>query len=66
MRNHTCLLVSLRHNHDWTRGNDGLGSTVEQQPIGKLVQQSCGEVQRAAFSQLTQPRPKPIRRCVCC
>ena len=52
--------ISLRHDHDWTRGNDELGSTVEQQPVGKLVQQSCGEVQHATFSQLTQPRPKPI------
>ena len=32
--------ISLRHDHDWTRGNDELGSTVEQQPVGKLVQQS--------------------------
>ena len=31
--------ISLRHDHDWTRGNDQLGSTVEQQPVGKLVQQ---------------------------
>ena len=46
--------ISLRHDHDWTRGNDELGSTVEQQPAGKLVQQSCGEVQHATFSQLTQ------------
>ena len=52
--------ISLRHDHDWTRGNDPLGSTVEQQPVGKIVQQSCGEVQRATFSQLTQPNPKPI------
>ena len=52
--------ISLRHDHDWTRGNDELGSTVEQQPVGKLVQQSCGEVQHATFSQPTQPRPKPI------
>ena len=52
--------ISLRHYHDWTRGNDELGSTVEQQPVGKLVQQSCGEVQQATFSQLTQPKPKPI------
>ena len=34
--------ISLRHDHNWTRGNDELGSTVEQQPVGKLVQQSCG------------------------
>ena len=52
--------ISLRHDHDWTRGNDELGSTVEQQPVGKIVRQSCGEVQRATFSQLTQPKPKPI------
>ena len=37
-----------------------MGSTVEQQPVGELVQQSCGEVQHATFSQLTQPKPKPI------
>ena len=65
MRMHTCHLdhhqrVSLGHDHDWTRGNDELGSTVEQQPVGKIVRQSCGEVQRATFSQLTQPKPKPI------
>ena len=52
--------ISLRHDHDWTRGNDELCSTVEQQPVGKIVRQSCGEVQRATFSQLTQPKPKPI------
>ena len=52
--------ISLRHDHDWTRGKVSLGSTVEQQPVGKLVQQSCGEVQQATFSQLTQPKPKPI------
>ena len=37
-----------------------MGSTVEQQPVGKLVQQSGGEVQHATFSQPTQPKPKPI------
>ena len=52
--------ISLRHDHDWTRGNDELGSTVEQQPVSKLVQQSCGEVQHETFSQPTQPKPKPI------
>ena len=52
--------ISLRHDHDWTRGNDELGSTVEQQQVGKLVQQSFGEVQHEAFSQPTQPKPKPI------
>ena len=52
--------ISLRHDHDWIKGNDELGSTVEQQPVGKVVRQSRGEVQHATFSQLTQPIPKPI------
>ena len=52
--------ISLRHDHDWTRGKVPLGSTVEEQPVGKLVQQSCGEVQHAKFSKPTQPKPKPI------
>ena len=52
--------ISLRHDHDWTRGNDQLGSTVEQQPVGKLVQQSFGEVQRVKLSKPTQSKPKPI------
>ena len=38
--------ISLRHDHNWTRGNDQLGSTVEQQPVAKLVQQSLGEAPR--------------------
>ena len=52
--------ISLRHDHDWTRGKVPLGSTVDQQPQGKVVRQSRGEVQHATFSQLTQPNPKPI------
>ena len=52
--------ISLRHDHDWTRGNDQLGSTVEQQPVGKLVQQSCGEVPRVKLSKPTQSKPRPI------
>ena len=36
--------ISLRHDHDWTRGNDEMGSTVEQQPVGKLVQSSTCNV----------------------
>ena len=51
--------ISLRHDHDWTRGNDELGSTVEQQPIGKIVRQSCGEVQRNVLPT-NQPKLKPI------
>ena len=65
--------ISLRHDQDWTKGNVQLGSTVEQQPHGKVVLHSRGEV--AALSQLTQPKPKPISdrsgqldgsQCVCC
>ena len=52
--------ISLRHDQDWTRGTVQVGSTVEQQPHGKVVLQSRGEVERATFSQLTQPIPKPI------
>ena len=53
--------ISLRHDHIWTRGHDQLGSTVDQQPEGKVVRQSREEVaRRAKFSQLTQPIPKPI------
>ena len=48
--------MSLRHDHNWTRGNDELDS------VGKLFQQSCGEVQHATFSQPTQQKPKPIDR----
>ena len=51
--------ISFRH--DWTRGEVPLGSTMDQQPEGKVVRQSRGEVsQHATLSQLTQPIPKPI------
>ena len=52
--------ISLKHDHNWTKGNDQSGFTVEQQPLGKVVRQSCGEVQHKTFSQPTQPKPKPI------
>ena len=52
--------ISLRHDHDWTGGNDELGSTVEQQPVSKLVQQSFGEAPRVKLSKPTQSKPKPI------
>ena len=54
------VLISLRHDHNWTRGNDQLGSTVEQQPVGKLVQQSFGEAPRVKLSKPTQSKPNPI------
>ena len=52
--------ISLRHDHNWTRGNDQLGFTVEQQPVGKLVQQSFGEAPRVKLSKPTQSKPNPI------
>ena len=52
--------ISLKHDHNWTRGNDQLGSTVEQQPVGKLVQQSLGETPRVKLSKPTQSKPNPI------
>ena len=51
---------SLRHDHNWTKGNDQLGSTVEQQPVRKLVQQSFGEAPRVKLSKPTQSKPNPI------
>ena len=52
--------ISLKHDHNWTKGNDQSGSTVEQQPVGKLVQQSFGEAPRAESSKPTQSKLNPI------
>ena len=46
--------ISLRHDLNWTRGNDDLGSTVELRPVGKLVQQSLGETVHFGSSKPTQ------------
>ena len=46
--------ISLRHDLNWTRGNDDLGSTVEHRPVGKLVQQSLGETVHFDSSKPTQ------------
>ena len=51
--------ISVKHDHDWTKGNYQLGSTVEHRPVGKLVQQSLGETLQAGSPKLTQ-FPKPI------
>ena len=51
--------ISLKHDLNWTKGNDQSGSTVEHQPVGKLVQQSLGETLQAGSSKPTQ-FPKPI------
>ena len=52
--------ISLKHDLGWTKGNDQSGSTVEHQPVGKLVQQSFGEAPRAESSKTTQSKPNPI------
>ena len=52
--------ISLKPDHNWTKGNDQSGSTVEHQPVGKLVQQSFGEAPRAESSKPTQSKPNPI------
>ena len=46
--------ISLRHDHNWNRGNDQLGCTVEQQPVGKLARQCFGEAPRIELSKPTQ------------
>ena len=51
--------ISLKHDLNWTKGNDQ-GSTVEHQPVGKLVQQSLGEALQPGSSKPTQ-FPKPIK-----
>ena len=51
--------ISLKQDHNWTKGNDQSGSTVEHQPVGKLVQQSLGEALRAGSSKPTQSKPNP-------
>ena len=52
--------ISLKHDHNWTKGNDQSGPTVEQQPVGKLVQQSFGEAFQAESSKPTQSKLNPI------
>ena len=54
--------ISLRNDLDWAKGNDNLGSTVENRPVGKLVQQSLGETVHLGSSKLTQS-PKTNRDC---
>ena len=52
--------ISLKHDHFWTKGNDQSGSTVEHQPVRRLVQQSFVEAPRAESSKPTQSKPNPI------
>ena len=52
--------ITLRHDQDWTRGKVQLGSTVDQQPEGKVVRQSRGEVQHETFSQPNQSQNQSV------
>ena len=52
--------ISLKHELNWTEGNDQSGSSVEHQPVGKLVQQSFGEAPRAESSKPIQSKTNPI------
>ena len=49
--------ISLKHDYNWSKGNDQSGLTVEHQPVGKLVQQSLGEALQAGSSKPTQSKP---------
>ena len=53
--------ISLRHDHDWTRGKVQLGSKLINSHKVKLFDRFRGEAQHETFSQPTQPIPKPIR-----
>ena len=63
MRKHTCHLDHDQRSRYVTigLGEIPLDSTANQQPEGKVIRQSRGEVaRRAKFFQPTQPIPKPI------
>ena len=51
--------ISLKHDLNWTKGNDQSDSTVEHRPVAKLVQQSLGEALQPGSSKPTQ-FTKPI------
>ena len=52
--------IVLRNDLDWTKRDDDLGSTVEHQPVEKLVQQSLGESVHLDYSKPIQS-PKTNR-----
>ena len=64
MKDNICLLrpptlkdLSLwKHDLNWTKGYDQ-GSTVEHQPVGKLVQQSLGEALPGSSKPTQFPKP---------
>ena len=52
--------ISLKHDHNWTKGNNQSGSTVNNSQLEKLVQQSLGEALQTGSSKPTQSNPNPI------
>ena len=50
---------SLEHDHNRTRGNDQLGSTVEQQPVGNSFNSLSEKHHVLSFPN--QPNPFPIQ-----
>ena len=61
--------ISLRHDHDWTRGKAPLGSTVDQQPEGTVTRRSSTRnvidqgnlITRKMCLLLKVKRPVPMR-----
>ena len=51
--------ISLKHDHNWTSGNDQLGFTVEQQPVGNSFNRLLEKHHVLIF--LNQPNPNPIQ-----
>ena len=69
--------ISLKHDHNWTKGDDQSGSTVEHQPVGKARSTVFWRSSpRAESSKPTQSKTQSNlwsngetcghRRCVCC
>ena len=50
--------ISIRHDHDWTRWKVPLGSTVDQQPEGKVVRQYRGRSSTRNVLPTNQTNPK--------
>ena len=52
--------ISLKHDHNWTKGNDQSGSTVEQQPVGESSFNILLE-KHLVLNFPSQPNPDPIQ-----
>ena len=51
--------ISLKHDHDWTKGNDQLGSTVEHRTVGNLFNSHLEK--HFKLDLPSQPNPKLIQ-----